>query len=290
MSWWQDGILGLAGFLAQRRKKHSACWWLTTTHFISSQRSTRGVCITSGLSRSHQISFHDKIKKHLTKTNLLPAVLVMKKQTNKKLLSHAHVYDNFSFCVSPFLCLPSPPSPPSLCFRGGCLRQMSVLAQGGASGGQPQPFRATGSQIPRWQGCVPGGHQKGKTRKNKGSLAAEELSSDVRPLCSHVCRLFMHPRSFPTHKASCYCDRRPKNSAGPSTTAPSLWCGEEAASSEGMASVHPAAHPCAIFLHATTHLSHWWWNMRSGSVWTWWGRRSIFISTVLIKEFQLCIF
>lgn len=66
-------------------------------------------------------------------------------------------------CVSLLL----PPSPLSLCFRGGRLRQMSVLAQGGASGGQPQPFRATGGQIQRWQGCVPGGHQKGKTLKNK---------------------------------------------------------------------------------------------------------------------------
>lgn len=59
-------------------------------------------------------------------------------------------------------------------------------------------------------------------KKKKGSPVAEELSSDIGALCSYVRRLFMHPRSFPTRKVSCYCDRRPKNSAGPSTTAPSL--------------------------------------------------------------------
>lgn len=48
-----------------------------------------------------------------------------------------------------------------------------------------------------------------------------------------VCRPSTPPRSFPTRRASCCCGRQPKSSAGPSTTAPSLWCGEEAASSEG---------------------------------------------------------
>lgn len=49
------------------------------TLYISSGQLV--VCITTGLSRSQQ---KNKIKKHLTKTNLLHAAVVMKKQTNKK--------------------------------------------------------------------------------------------------------------------------------------------------------------------------------------------------------------
>lgn len=39
-------------------------------------------------------------------------------------------------------------------------------------------------------------------------------------ICGH--RLFTRPRSFPTRRDSCCCERRPKSSAGPSITAPSL--------------------------------------------------------------------
>lgn len=53
---------------------------------------------------------------------------------------------------------------PPLCFRGGCLCQMPVLTKGWEGGGQPQPFRASGGQIQRGQGRLPGGHQKGRTQ------------------------------------------------------------------------------------------------------------------------------
>lgn len=59
------------------------------------------------------------------------------------------------------------------------------------------------------------------------------LQQPLIPCFFFLCRPSTPPRSFPTRRASCCCGRQPKSSAGPSTTAPSLWCGEEAASSEG---------------------------------------------------------
>lgn len=59
-----------------------------------------------------------------------------------------------------------------------------------------------------------------------------------------VCRPSTPPRSFPTRRASCCCGRQPKSSAGPSTMAPSLWCGEEAASSEG--TLNLSSHICLL--------------------------------------------
>lgn len=191
---------------------------------------------TNNVQRSPS-SFHH-LKKYLANSNLLHAALDVERNCWVMFV-----------LISLSVCLPLPPLSslaPSPCLRGGCLRQMSVLAQGGASGGQPQPFRATGSQIQRWQGCVPGGHQKGKTLKNKSQVACCRTATFwwQSALFIFVCRLFMHPRSFPTRRDSCCCDRRPKSLAGPSTTAPSLWCGEEAASSEGTARVHPHAPLC----------------------------------------------
>lgn len=89
-----------------------------------------------------------------------------------------------------------------------------------------------------------------------------------------VCRPSTPPRSFPTRRASCCCGRQPKSSAGPSTTAPSLWCGEEAASSEGTLNLssHMSPHiaslpPCHLVqLYVNRHLSHWRWRLWLGSV------------------------
>ena len=231
------------------------------------------------------------------------------------------------------------PLPPPLCLRGGCLCQMPVLTQGWESWGQPQPFRAAGGQIQRWQGSLPGRHQKGSTHSvaslldlvKTHSVFQKNLHSGwwwcsvLRVFCFYLfisvinnlingiyiffeqwlfsncvtipatidslflflCRPSTPPRSFPTHRASCCCVRQPKSSAGPSTTVPSLWCGGEAASSEGtcnfictnIASL-PPYH--IVQLNVIRHVSHWCWKL-----WWWRCHRALVIDKNKNEEF-LC--
>lgn len=55
----------------------------------------------------------------------------------------------------------------------------------------------------------------------------------LTPIPPPTSRPSTHQRSSPMLRASCCCGRQPKSSTGPSTMAPLLWCGEEAASYAG---------------------------------------------------------
>lgn len=162
-----------------------------------------------------------------------------------------------------------PPLPP-LCFRGGRLRQVSVLSQGGASGGQPQPFRAAGGQIQRGQGCLPGGHQKGHTHSYTGVTSLNGLGANkvwrqrLRASVSagslriqdHFLRAGIHAAATGGQRVQLVPQlRRHRADVEGGLHHPKV-C---------LTHTCPPPDPCAIFPHVNTHLSPAVGNRRLGS-------------------------